>query len=179
MHEIHLLSENMHHDLYSFEAFIRSIVKNICVQLDMKCTIWSVNLVDVYICPTTKLISHTFQIGYCSLGIPLGRDLANHIKSQIENKLPEMVNMTLRDSKKGLSVSQPFHWKLALKMYQESNDLEVSNNYCDIQQLAHLLREFENNNLKVETETDGSLIVKRIAKTLWKRRIGIKSKDSN
>lgn len=179
MHEIHLLSEKMHHDLYTFEALIRSIVENICVELDMKCTVWSINLVDVYICPSTKLISHTFQIGYCSLSIALGRDLANRIKSRIENKLPDMVNMTLRDSKKGLSVSQPFHWKLALKMHQESNDLYVNNNYCDIQQLTHLLREFEKNSLNIESETDGSLIVKTIAKTLWKRRIGIKSKDGN
>ena len=55
----------------------------------------------------------------------------------------------------------------------------VNNNYCDIQQLTHLLREFEKNSLNIESETDGSLIVKIIAKTLWKRRIGIKSKDGN
>jgi len=167
----------MHHDLYSFEVYIRNVVKNICEQLDMECAVWSVNLVDVYICPSTRFISHTFQIGYCSLNIALGRDLANCIKSHIENTLPGMVNMTLRDSKKGLSVSQPFHWKLALKMKKESNDLEVDKNNCDIIQLTHFLREFENNNMTRENETDENKFIKSIAKSLWKRRIGIKSKD--
>lgn len=168
----------MHHHLYNFEALIRNEVSSICKQLGMERSLWSINLVDIYICPTTKLISHTFQIGYCSLSIALGRDLANRVKSYVEFTLPDTVNMTLRDSKKGLSVSQPFHWKLALKMYQESDDLEESNdNYCDIVKLTHVLREFENNNPQIkENETVDVASITSVAKTLWKRHIGIKSK---
>ena len=97
--------------------------------------LWSVHVVDIYMCPRTGLISHALEISYCSTSCAVGREAADKIRKEVELQLPHHLNMarrehvvdagkerehaeegewyTLRREKIGGRVSQPYFWQVA------------------------------------------------------------------
>jgi hypothetical protein len=62
VHEVHLLHTSVVSDLQALEARAREYCKSIATALGWSDAVWSVHLVDLYICPRTQLISHTIQV---------------------------------------------------------------------------------------------------------------------
>lgn len=97
--------------------------------------LWSVHVVDIYMCPRTGLVSHALEISYCSTSCAVGREAADKIRKEVELQLPHHLNMarrehvvdagkerehaeegewyTLRREKIGGRVSQPYFWQVA------------------------------------------------------------------
>jgi len=90
-HELHLLSSSMISDVAHLEHTAEAAARRICAEAGHPEALWSCHLVDVYICPQTRLISHALEISYCSLRSPVGRGEADRMRRCIEEKLVEVM----------------------------------------------------------------------------------------
>ena len=76
-------------------------------------SVWAVHLVDVYTCPRTHQVSHTFQVAYACTSLSaqaVGRSRADEYRSVVERLLPEALGMVPRTVKHGGKVSMPYPW---------------------------------------------------------------------
>lgn len=62
MHEVHLLHHSVMKDLSVFEQRARECVREVATAQGWSDSVWSVHLVDLYVCPRTQLVSHTLQV---------------------------------------------------------------------------------------------------------------------
>ena len=62
VHEVHLLVERLVDNLADFEAVAATEVRKIAADIQWSDAVWSVHIVDLYVCPRTQLISHTIQV---------------------------------------------------------------------------------------------------------------------
>jgi predicted GIY-YIG superfamily endonuclease len=93
VHETHLLSSILTHDVTLLETTAAAIIRQICSENGFPNSLWSCHMVDVYVCPRTRSVSHALQISYCSLTHPLGRAKAEMLKNAVENLLPRRLNV--------------------------------------------------------------------------------------
>jgi hypothetical protein len=75
-----MLADNIISDLSVLEDNARTCTAQILSRRGCDDALWSVNLVDVYVCPRTKKVSHTFQIAYCSTTSAVGRSKADSLR---------------------------------------------------------------------------------------------------
>jgi hypothetical protein len=75
-----MLAEKMDSDIHSMERTAKRHTERILKSHGHTDALWSVNLVDVYVCPRTNKISHTFQIAYCSETAAVGRTVADSLR---------------------------------------------------------------------------------------------------
>ena len=177
IHEVHVLAVGIVLDVDLFQAKTRYIVMKLCSDINKSHALWTVNLVDIYICPRSRKVSHVFQISYCSLTEPLSRKDADDIRIYIENKLPEKLNLEPRSEKHGHCVSQCYGWYItkALK-YLQGIDKEsfVVNESTPIKfdkddGISIALRDIENN-----SNADKELnLIQSTARSLWWKRCGV------
>jgi hypothetical protein len=76
-------------------------------------SVWAVHLVDVYTCPRTHQVSHTFQVAYACTSLsarPVGRARADEFRAVVERELPLALGMLPRTVKHGGKVSMPYPW---------------------------------------------------------------------
>ena len=64
LHEIHLLNDCAIANLVSFEHHARLAAARVCDDLGFEDALWSLHLVDLYVCPRTRKVSHTLQVNY-------------------------------------------------------------------------------------------------------------------
>lgn len=92
-HEMHLLADTIVEDINAFEHSVGEDVRHICSCHGWNDVVWSVNLVDMYVCPNTHQVSHTIQIAYCSLTLGLGKLECERIREIMESELPLQLNL--------------------------------------------------------------------------------------
>jgi len=186
IHEVHVLANGIALDVNIFQAKARYLVKKLCNEIDKNHALWTVNLVDIYVCPRTSKISHVFQISYCSLTKPLSRQEADDIREYVETKLPKELSLEPRIEKHGHSVSQSYGWYIASALHQLQSLDNESNRHVDESTIikfdkddgiSKALRDIESNN-----EVDDSLkelnFIQATARSLWWKRAGYYHKHS-
>jgi len=179
IHEVHVLAVGIVLDVDLFQAKTRYLVKELCSDINKSHALWTVNLVDIYICPRSRKVSHVFQISYCSLTQPLSRKDADDIRSYIENKLPEKLNLEPRSEKHGHCVSQCYGWYITkalqhLQKIDDDKEIIVVNESTPIKfdkddGISIALRDIENNS-NVDKELN---LIQSTARSLWWRRCGV------
>ena len=98
--------------------------------------VFSVHLVDLYICPSSSQISHAIEIGMCSMSYPvIDRNTADLMRIAIQDKLPSRLSdqCTLRKEKAGGLVSKAQPWLLTSKL-RELRDNEDQERYDVLRQ---------------------------------------------
>jgi len=201
VHEVHLLHQVLVEDPSLFEKKAHVAIEKII--FDGSCDnspLWAVHLVDVYIDPKTKLISHTLQIALCSTTSALGRTKADLLRQDIEQRLPALLGMDLRMEKAGGKVSQAHSWGVAL-MLKTRGELAYTNaasspsssststSTSSTNQLNAALRILEDSSNNTDSSSSSSSSIdtngeggaddaqlreiKLLARSLWKRRVGV------
>lgn len=96
-HEMHLLSDSIVEDLEAFEQSAKNAILSIFEKSNLppslRTALWSVHMVDLYICSQSKKFSHSLQITYCSKTAAVGRDSANLLRGVAEEQLPKVLGM--------------------------------------------------------------------------------------
>ena len=177
IHEVHVLANGIVLDVNLFQSKARYLVKELCSNINKSHALWTVNLVDIYICPRSRKVSHVFQISYCSLTHPLSRKDADDIRSYIENKLPEKLNLEPRSEKHGHCVSQCYGWYIAraLQHLQKIDDEIIGVNestpikFDKDDGISIALRDIESNS-SVDKELN---LIQSTARSLWWKRCGV------
>lgn len=182
IHEVHVLASGIALDVNLFQAKARYLVKQLCSNIAMSQALWTVNLVDIYICPKSKKISHVFQISYCSLTQSLSRKSADDIRSYIENNLPAKLGLEPRKEKHGHSVSQSYGWHIA-KALQQLQQIDDDKGIIDSVNESTLikfdkddgisvaLRDMDNLNYQqIDKDLDD---IQKTARSLWWKRASI------
>lgn len=178
IHEVHVLAGGIVLDVDLFQAKTRYLVKELCSNINKSHALWTVNLVDIYICPRSRKVSHVFQISYCSLTEPLSRQDADDIRNYIENKLPEKLNLEPRSEKHGHRVSQCYGWYLTKALqHLQKIDKEIINvnestpiQFDKDDGISIALRDIENNSNVVDKELN---LIQSTARSLWWKRCGV------
>ena len=199
-HELHLLFPNVTTDVQQLEANITALAREICSETSLslsnkneewashyKDIVFSVHLVDLYICPSSSQISHAIEIGMCSMSYPvIDRNTADLMRIAIQDKLPSRLSdqCTLRKEKAGGLVSKAQPWLLTSKL-RELRDNEDQERYDVLRQKLndfhkewsqlHVgecteLATVENANSSYE---DRLALIQSFARRLWDRRIGV------
>ena len=179
IHEVHLLAKGIVLDVAIFQSKARYLVQQLCNDINKSHALWTVNLVDIYICPRTRKISHVFQISYCSLTQSLSRQEADSIRSYIETNLPIKLDLEPRQEKHGHMISQCYGWYIskALKKLCLLDDEKGANLVDDLTPIKFdnddgisvALRDIENNN-QIDKELN---LIQSTARSLWWKRVGV------
>jgi len=204
IHEVHLLAQRISDDLGALEARARSAAVDIAARLDGQGgrSVWAVSLVDVYVCPRSGEVSHTFQVAYAAPSLQpggvgaCGRDaLADVLRATMETELPRALGMAPRAVKHGGRVSLPYPWYVvqAVKAMADGDQplwrRDVAD-AIDVAGVANALRSMEtarNEAAEAGHDTMGvpaaagagsgrgpeEELVRAVARTLWRRRVGV------
>jgi hypothetical protein len=90
-HEVHMYADEKTIDWAAFERRVSDAASARCKAHGYEHCLWSVHLVDVYVCPNEKRVSYAVQLAYCSLSTALGRTRADRIRTIMEEELPAVL----------------------------------------------------------------------------------------
>lgn len=95
IHEIHLITNINHRsiDFQKFELQVKQAIISILSQRHADDVVWSVNIVDMYICPHLNEVILTIQIAYASLNKVIRREEADSCRLVLERELPLTLGM--------------------------------------------------------------------------------------
>ena len=126
VHEVHLLFESVHSSLPQLEQIIRSW----CLQhTSFKQYVQSVHLVDLYVCPSSRQISHVVQISYGTLYHSLSRDLADEFRVLVLDQLPAVLGEQVRLRKKDGRVSHCYPYYVSEALIEKERQSSI---FCGV-----------------------------------------------
>jgi len=185
--EIHLLGAQMQ-DAQKLEADCRRSVNDLLGAHALPQALWSVNMVDLYIEPKTRQVSHTLQIAIASTVHAVGRTAADDMRALIERELPARLGLELRQEKAGGSVSKPHCWPIALAL-QKGGAPPAAPSNCDAEQLNQALRALEPGSNPALANAESNAVftqahhdetwgaqaeeIRAVARRLWRQRVGV------
>ena len=189
VHEIHIVLDQ----IYSSFTMLEMRMKHFFMQdTMMRKYLQSVHLVDLYMCPTSKEVVHAIQVTYASLHYALAREEADICRRRSLDMIPSIFHekFSLRKTDSKVSQSYPYYVVKALQSNLKGpKKLEMAttaakNEKKDLNRLIEDLQSAkkQTSSSDLHCEESGNKVlcsdvnvedVKRVARSLWRKRVGV------